>query len=147
MSAFLHVRVHLIWSTAGREPQIASAWRDQLHAYFHGICENTGTKLIVAGGMPDHVHLLVSFDASHSIAEVVNLLKSNSSRWIHENHDRNFGWQTKYAAFSVSKSAEEQVCSYIRTQEQHHRQKSYREELMEFLRRHELKYDPVYLLE
>src|ERR1035437_742046 len=147
MSAFLHVRVHFIWSTAGREPLINPKWRDDLYGYLSGICENVGAKLLIAGGVPDHVHLYVSMDATHSIADMVNLLKSNSSRWVHDHHDRRFGWQTKYAAFSVSKSGEDALFAYIRGQEEHHRVKSFREELIEFLDRHEIEYNPDYLLE
>jgi REP element-mobilizing transposase RayT len=147
MSAFLHVRLHLVWSTAGREPRLRPAWRDTLHAYMGGICDNHGCKLLVAGGIEDHIHLYVSLSATLSIAGVVNLLKSNSSRWIRENHDPTFAWQTKYAAFSVSRSAEDDLFAYIRNQEQHHRRKSFREELVEFLRRHDIDYNPDYLLE
>ncbi|MGN6369265.1 MAG: IS200/IS605 family transposase [Phycisphaerae bacterium] len=147
MSAYIHVRIHFIWSTANREPQIHPAWRENLYAYMAGICENHRAKLLIAGGISDHIHLYVSLPSTLSVADTVNLLKSNSSRWIHENHDRAFAWQNKYAAFSVSKSAEDALFAYIRGQEEHHRKKSYREELIEFLERHELEYNPDYLLE
>jgi putative transposase len=147
MSAFLNVRVHFIWSTDNREPRILQQWRDDLFGYMGGICENHRAKLLAAGGVSDHVHLYVSLPATLSIADTVNLLKANSSRWVHDNHDGTFAWQVKYAAFSVSKSAEDAVCTYIRNQETHHRHKSYQEELIEFLERHEMEYDPKYLLE
>src|SRR5690348_3371067 len=113
MSAYLNVRVHFIWSTAGREPRILKAWRDDLYAYIGGICENHRAKLLAAGGVEDHVHLYVSLPATLSIAETVNLMKANSSRWVHEKHDRAFAWQVKYAAFSVSRSAEDSLCAYL----------------------------------
>jgi REP element-mobilizing transposase RayT len=147
MSAFIHVRIHFVWSTNGREPSIRPEWRDNLYAYMSGICENSGSKMLIAGGMPDHIHLYVSLDANHSIASMVNLLKSNSSRWVHENYDRRFQWQTKYAAFSVSTSAEDTLFQYIRNQEEHHRVRSFSEELMLLLQKHGMDYDPRYLLE
>ena len=147
MSAFLHVRLHFIWSTKDREPRIDAAWRDRLYGYMSGICEKKRAKLLIAGGVADHVHLYVSMPATLSIAETVNVLKSNSSGWVHENFDPAFGWQTKYAAFSVSKSAEDALFAYIRGQEEHHRVRSYREELVELLERHGMEYDERYLLE
>lgn len=147
MPAFLHIRIHLIWSTASRAPSMRAELRENLYAYFSGICDHVGVKLLIAGGMPDHVHLYVSLKATHSVAEMVNVLKSNSSRWIHENHDRGFAWQTKYAAISVSKSAEDALFHYIRTQESHHLKKTYEEELIEFLERHNIEYNAMYLLE
>ena len=147
MPAFIHVRVHFIWSTKEREPWIDPVWQNDLHRYMSGICDNVGAKLLIAGGVCDHVHLYVSMEATHSIAEMGNLLKSNSSRWVHENHERRFAWQTKYAAFSVSKSTEDALFQYIRTQETHHHVKSYREELVEFLERHKMEYNLEYMLE
>jgi hypothetical protein len=66
---------------------------------------------------------------------------------VHERHDAAFGWQTKYAAFSVSRSAEASLRRYIDDQEEHHRSKTFMEELVEFLNRHGIEYDPKYYLE
>jgi REP element-mobilizing transposase RayT len=147
MSAFLSVRVHFIWSTHNRLAQILSQWRDDLYGYLHGIAENHRCTLLVAGGVADHIHLYVSLPATISLADFVNAMKANSSRWVHQNHDPLFAWQTKYAAFSVSRSAEDALCNYIRNQEAHHQHKSFREELLEFLQRHEIDYNPAYFLE
>ena len=57
MPAFLNVRIHFIWSTAGREPRILPEWRDNLHAYIGGICHNHNARLLAAGGIADHIHL------------------------------------------------------------------------------------------
>ena len=147
MSAFLRVRVHLIWSTHNRQPRIARAWRNDLYGFIRGIGNNLGAPVLKAGGTDDHVHVDASLPATLAIADLVNALKANSSRWVHENHDPDFAWQTKYAAFSVSKSAEPDLLRYIEGQDAHHRHKSFVEELEEFLRRHEIPYDPKYYLE
>ena len=147
MPAFLHVRVHLIWSTHNREPRILPEWQPELYRYLHGICENLNCKLLIAGGIADHLHTYVGIPSTLSIADLVNAMKSNSSRWIHEKFDPAFAWQTKYAAFSVSKSAEDQLFAYIRDQAEHHRHRSFKDELLEFLQRHEIEFDDRYLLE
>ena len=147
MPAHIHLGVHFIWSTNHREPRIDPRWRNDLYAYFHGIAENIGCQLLIAGGVEDHVHLYVSMPATITLAEVVNALKSNSSRWIHENHDAAFAWQTKYAAFSVSKSQEGRLFDYIRNQEEHHRAKSFQEEYLTFLAAHQMEYDPAFAFE
>jgi putative transposase len=147
MSAFLHVRLHLIWSTHNRDARIAEVWRNDLFAYIHGICENTRTPLIKAGGTDDHIHLCVAMPPTITIADMVRTIKANSSRWVHDNHDPAFAWQTKYAAFSVSKSTEPALLEYIAHQEEHHCRKSYVEELDEFLQRHGISYDPRFYLE
>lgn len=76
--------VHLIWSTADREPWIGDDWTKPLHAYLGGIPRNKKVKLRAAGGMHDHIHLYASLPSTITLAELVNAMKSNSSRWVHE---------------------------------------------------------------
>ena len=106
-----------------------------------------GAKLISAGGMADHIHLYTSLPSTMSLADAVNAMKSNSSRWIHEtlpNHAA-FAWQKGYGAFSVSKSADVSVIEYIRNQREHHRVRTFQEEFIGFLQRHSIEYDERYL--
>src|ERR1700687_2214782 len=103
---YLSLNVHFTWSTAKREPWIEKDTRDDLYAYIGGILNNKNAKLISAGGMFDHIHLYASLPSTLNIADFVNVVKSNSSRWIHESFSqlRSFAWQEGYGAFSVSKS-------------------------------------------
>lgn len=86
----------------------------------------------------DHVHILIDLPTDLSIMNAVKLLKGSSSHWINKNRitSQPFGWSRGYAAFLVSKSASYKVKSYIRNQEEHHRSKTFTEELDEFLKRH-----------
>jgi putative transposase len=93
---------------------------------------------LCGGGVRDHVHLYLSLPPHRSIASIVNALKANSSRWIRETFPklRLFSWQKGYAAFSVSRLAEERLISYIRNQEAHHRKEGAQREIQRFLVRH-----------
>lgn len=144
---FLNVTIHFVWSTARREPRIAPEWKDRLYGYIGGVLDNKKATLIGAGGVADHVHLLTSLPSTVTIAEMVNAMKANSSRWIHETfpNQKDFAWQSGYGAFSVSKSAEEKVMQYIRNQEEHHRRQDFKEEFIEFLNKHGVGYDDRYL--
>lgn len=139
--------VHFVWSTANREPRLAPEWRDRLYGYLGGVLKHHRAALICAGGVSDHVHVYASLPSTVTLAELVNAMKSNSSRWIHEavTHSGDFAWQKGYGAFSVSKSAEPQVIEYIRNQEAHHRQRDFKEEYLAFLERHGVEYDERYL--
>ena len=143
----LSVLVHFIWSTAGREPWIAPEWRERLYGYLGGVLREKNAKLISAGGMPDHIHLYVSIPSTVTLAAIVGGMKANSSRWIHETFpkQRAFAWQKGYGAFSVSKSGEERLLEYIRTQEEHHRSRGFKEEYMSFLKHYSVEYDENYL--
>jgi putative transposase len=95
----------------------------------------------------DHIHLLVRLPAFVSIAKAAEIIKTNSSRWIHEQRvlHRTFAWQSGYSAFSVSPSQAIHVSRYIAGQAEHHRRISYQEELIGFLERAGIEYDERYL--
>src|SRR5262249_14581273 len=144
---FPNVKIHFVWSTARREPRIEPEWQDRLYGYIGGVLDNKNGKLICAGGMADHIHLLLSLPSTVTISELVNAMKDNSSRWIHETLPalKDFAWQSGYGAFSVSKSGEDRVCQYIRNQAEHHRKQDFRAEFVELLQIHEIEYDERYL--
>jgi len=56
-----------------------------------------------------------------------------------------FAWQEGYGAFSVSKSHVEETVAYIERQKEHHRERSFQEEYLAFLRKHEIAYDERYI--
>jgi REP-associated tyrosine transposase len=144
---YLSLLVHFTWSTAGREPWIETEIREDLYSYIGGIMNNKSAKLISAGGMFDHIHLYASLPSTISIADFVNVVKSNSSRWIHQSFSqlRNFAWQEGYGAFSVSKSGEQSVIRYIRNQEKHHGKRTFKQELITLLEKHGISYDKRYI--
>ncbi|HSG69902.1 MAG TPA: IS200/IS605 family transposase [Planctomycetaceae bacterium] len=139
--------VHFVWSTHHRTEWIAEAWEERLFAYLGGIARRKNASLIAAGGMPDHLHLLVSMPPTVSVSDMVSTLKSNSSRWIHDEIPgmKSFKWQEGYGEFSVSRSNEAVVVRYIRHQKEHHTKRNFQTEFLDFLKRHQVEYDPEYI--
>ena len=138
---------HLVFSTKNRQPLIDAELQTRLYEYIGGILRAEKSVLLAAGGMPDHVHLLVSLSRELSIAEAVRLVKANSSKWIHATfaERQQFTWQAGYGAFSVSFSNLPDVKNYLARQAEHHRVRTFQDELREFLRRHELEWDERYV--
>lgn len=143
MHSFTNCLFHCVFSTKEREPLLTPRVRERLWPYLGGIAREHGMKALAIGGVADHVHMLLSLPATLSIAKAMQLLKGNSSKWLHETFPelRNSGWQEGYAAFSVGVSGVDETVAYIRAQEEHHRTRSYREETELFLRRHGLAFD------
>ena len=141
--SFAALYCHIIFSTKHREPLISRELQPRLFAYIGGGLRDEGNTLLAAGGMPDHVHLLASLSRQTSVAEVVRLVKANSSGWVHQTFSelRGFSWQNGYGAFSVSASTLPAVKRYLAGQEEHHRRRTFQEEFVEFLKRHEVEYD------
>ncbi len=145
-STHTSLHYHLIFATKNREPRLAAEWRAQLHEYLGGTVRGLGGLPQGIGGVADHVHLLIALKASHCLADFMRELKKASSSWIKETRGQSdFHWQEGYAAFSVSASARESVRTYIGGQEEHHRKKSFREELIGFLKKSGVEFDERYL--
>jgi REP element-mobilizing transposase RayT len=138
---------HCIFATQNREPLLSPEIRQRLHPYLGGIARENGMKLVAVGGVADHVHLLLSLPATMPLSKAMQLLKGNSSKWIHETFRklRSFAWQEGYGAFSISVSGVDRTRAYIRDQEEHHRTRTYREEVIMFLQRHGMPFDDAML--
>jgi putative transposase len=145
-STYLSLHYHLVFSTKNREPVIAPGWVARLHDYLGGTVRGLGGFPEGIGGVADHAHLLVGLKATHCLSDFMRELKKTSSTWVHDEIGlRAFAWQEGYAAFTVSATAREAVRSYIANQKEHHRVKSFREELVEMLNKAGGEYDPKYL--
>jgi REP-associated tyrosine transposase len=112
--------------------------RERLWSYLGGIARENKIKALIIGGAADHVHALISLPATISLAKAIQLLKGNSSKWIHETFPkmRSFAWQQGYGAFSIGVSGINVMVSYIRNQSEHHRTRTFREEFIAMLHKH-----------
>ena len=148
MSSHICLRVHFVWSTAKRISWINPEWEARLFAYQGAVLADRRGVLLAANGTTDHIHLYASLPATLALAEVANALKANSSRWIHDTLGIPvFAWQSGYGAFSVSPSQDKDVRTYIEKQKEHHGRRSFQEEYLDFLKRHDVAYDPRYVFE
>ena len=141
------LNIHIIFSTKNRQPLILPDVADRLYSYMGGIIRPHRSVLLAAGGVADHVHLLVSLARDLSVSDLLRLIKTNSSVWIHDTFPAlaHFGWQDGYGAFSVSHSQIELVRAYIAGQAEHHRTRTFQDEFREFLKRHGIEYDERYV--
>ena len=115
-----------------------------LFPYMGGIVRELRGAVLALNGPADHVHLLVEMPAALALADMLRILKTNSSRWVHEQfpEHKGFAWQNGYGAFSVSQSRAGAVCQYIATQQEHHRAVSFQDEFLALLKKHGIAYDP-----
>src|SRR3954465_16067605 len=97
---------NVLFAWKGRQPLLTPDIRERLWPYLGGIARENGMKTLAIGGVSDHVHMLVSLPATLSLSKAIQLLKGNSSKWIHETFPalRAFAWQQGYGAFSIGVS-------------------------------------------
>jgi len=145
--SYTQLLYHIVYSTKEHHPWLANSIRGRVHAYLGGGIRDEGGVALCIGGVEDHMHILARLQQDKAISAVIGAIKANSSGWIHREFSdlADFEWQTGYAAFTVSKSQEARVRAYIEGQEEHHRRKPFKEELLALLQAHEIEYDERYL--
>jgi putative transposase len=146
-NTYTSLHYHFVFSTKNRERWITPDIEQRLWAYLGGIAKENKMTPLQIGGIEDHVHVLLGASPTLAPSNIAQLIKGGSSAWIHETFPKlkNFRWQDGYGAFSVSKSNVPDVDGYIRGQREHHRTRSFQEEYLALLQRHEIEYDERYL--
>lgn len=145
--SLVRMLVHVVFSTKNRADLIIPEIENNLFGYMHGIVENNKSKLILANGTENHVHLLISLGKTLSISELIGDIKRDSSSWIKQ-QDKEFNdfyWQEGYGAFSVGQTEDEIVLKYIAKQKEHHKTKDYKTEFRGFLKKYNIEYDERYV--
>ena len=139
--------VHLIFSTKQRRPLLDNEIRPRVHAYLASVIRDLHSSYVVVGGVADHAHILFDMGKKHTPVEFVEKVKRESSKFVKSLGEKykEFYWQRGYAMFSVSPTHKTIVENYIRNQEEHHRKKTFQEELREFLTRYGIVFDEEYV--
>ena len=138
---------HLVFSTKDRAPLITPDIEQRLWEYLGGIIRDNDGVALRIGGVEDHIHLLIAMTPSTAPSRMVQQIKGGSAKWIHTNFPSlaGFAWQDGYGAFTVSRSALDEVGRYIDRQREHHRHVTFAEEYRAFLDKHGVEYDERYL--
>ena len=136
---YTKIWIHAVWSTYNREPLLKKEFRWNV---FNHIKENSVKKGIFIdqiNGYTDHVHCLLSLGREQSVAEVIRLVKGESSHWVNQQNflSAKFSWQDEYFAVSIGESQVEVLRGYIQNQEKHHAKVSFQQEYDEFINKYE----------
>ncbi len=144
-STYFDLHYHWVCATKERCPFVRDGLRERFHEYVGGTIRGLGGVPLRIGGVQDHVHALLGLRTTHCLADFVRELKKATSVWAAEQIDPRFAWQEGYAVFSVSASMRDIVGAYIDRQPEHHRTRSFTEELVQLLEKHGIAYDPKFL--
>ena len=139
--------VHIVFHTKHNQDLIKDDIESELYAYLGGILKDNKSVPIEINGIEDHVHILCILSKNISLADLLEELKRNSSRWIKTKGAdyTDFAWQGGYGGFSVSQSKVDVVRKYIQNQKEHHKTETFKEEYIRFLKEYNVDYDPDYL--
>ncbi len=148
-NTYSKLHAQIIFAVKGRSNFIQNDWRDEVYKYMSGIVDGKSQKLYSIGGMPDHIHLLIGYQPSISISDLVRDIKSNSSAFVNRKKvvDNKFQWQSGFGAFSYGQSQVSDVIRYIDNQQEHHKHRTFKEEYIQFLTNFKIEYNSDYLFE
>jgi len=146
---YTQLYIQLVFSVQGRKSLIPKQYKEDVHKYITGIVQNRRHKLIAINAMRDHIHIFIGLHPSQSISDLVNNIKTGSTKKIKEQSwsSKEFSWQNGYGAFSYSRSHIDNVVKYIDNQEQHHKKRTFRAEYLDFLKKFDIEYKDEYLFE
>ena len=138
---------HIVFHTKYNLALIKADIENELYAYLGGILKQNKSVPIVINGVEDHVHILCIMSKNIALADLLEELKRNSSRWIKTKgvDYKYFAWQGGYGGFSVSQSKVEVVKRYIQNQKTHHKTETFKEEYLRFLKEYDIEYNNDYL--
>jgi putative transposase len=126
---------------------ITPAYQSRLYDYIGGAIRGMGGITLELNGTEDQVHLLARLRPDTALSDVLRNLKANATGWLHDVFPslEDFSWQRGYGAFTIAQSDVDDVRKYIATQQEHHRQMSFRDEFIRFLKVNGLEFDERYL--
>ena len=119
--------------------------RPGLHAYLATVARDHQCDCSRAGGVSDHVHLAVRLHSTISLADLIEALKTSSSKWLKTHGIATFAWQRGYGAFSVGPADADALITYIDQQEIHHRKTDFKTEMRAFLEKYQVAFDERYV--
>jgi putative transposase len=139
--------VHIIFHVKNNLCLIKPEDDQELYSYIGGVIKLSESIPININGIEDHIHILCIMSKNISLADLLEDIKRNSSRWIKTRgiHYADFAWQGGYAGYSVSPSKVKIVNQYIENQKNHHKHQIFQEEYIQFLKEHGVDYKEEYL--
>lgn len=148
MSTYTQILYQIVFSTKNRAKVLLPDKRPDLFRYMWGVLKNKNCHLYRINGIEDHIHIATHIHPSISLASLVKDIKVSSSKYIKENQlfSRFMGWQEGYGAFTYSIETKESLIAYVKNQEEHHKKISFKDEYIELLKEHNIKFEEKYLL-
>lgn len=141
--SWIRIWVHLVFSTKNAEAYLLTPeLRKKVFQHIKQNAKEKGIWLDTINGYNNHAHCLISLGREQSISKIAQLIKGESSFWINQNKlvKGKFVWQDDYWAVSVSESHLQSIREYVKNQEEHHKTKSFTEEINEFMKKYGWEY-------
>ena len=96
-NTYSQIYMHIVFAVRDWKCLIKDEWREDLFRYITGACKNRNHFVYAINGMPDHVHLFIGMNPSESVSQLVQSIKSPSSKWVNDHYlHGDFHWQSGF---------------------------------------------------
>jgi len=148
-NTYRKVNLQIIFAVKNRKALLQESWRSDVFRYIAGIINRRDHYSLAVNGVENHIHIFVDFNCRELIEDFVREIKKSSNAYI---NDRNlcrykFEWQSGYAVFSHGYQEKDMIIDYVRNQEEHHRNKTFRQEYLAFLKSYEIEFKNEYVFD
>jgi REP element-mobilizing transposase RayT len=146
---YSQIYIQVVFAVKDRANFLLKPWREEVFKYMAGIIKEKNQKPIIVNGVSNHVHLFIGLKPAMALSDLIRDVKNNTTNFINDKKfvPGKFSWQEGYGAFSYSHSQVDAVYQYILNQEHHHKNKTFREEYIEYLQKFEIEHNEKYLFE
>lgn len=146
-NSYTQIVIHAVIVVKFRERMIVEDIRDDFHKYIAGILQSKGVHVYAVGGWLDHVHLLFALPVTETLAQLMSAVKASSTKYMNSRFPAKnaFAWQNGYSAFSCSYAHRANAVEYIKNQQKHHAQVSFKQEYFDWLKSEKFEVDDRYV--
>ena len=119
------LQYHLVLVTKYRKPVLFGPIKDLVYQTIQTICDEKGLVILEMNGEADHVHILFEADPFTCVGELVNVIKTKTSRFARKQYGdtllkpyygKPLFWSNSYLVTSVSENSLTNIKTYIQNQ-------------------------------
>jgi len=148
-NTYTQIYIQVVFAVEWRQSLIRPENKEELHKYITGVIRNKGQKMIAINSRPDHLHMLIGMEPDLALSDLVREVKKSSTNFVNRSRwvKGRFNWQEGFGGFSYSRSSLDAVVHYVQNQDQHHSDRSFKDEYQRLLRRFDVAFDERYLFD
>ncbi len=116
---------HLVWATKYRQPIITPDVEPIIYDLLRTKAIGLEATVFAIGGMPDHVHMIVSIPPKIAVAKFVGQIKAVAATKFNKmDIPKALYWQNEYGVFSFDAKRLPNFIAYVQRQKEHHTQQT-----------------------
>ena len=148
-NTYRKVYLHIVFAVKNREALLHQSWRQEVFKYMAGTLKAKGHYPLAVNGYHDHVHLFFDYNCKELIEDLVREIKKSSNLFIKDKGFTKFKfeWQSGFGVFSQGYRERDFIIKYIINQEEHHRNRTFRQEYLALLKAFEVEFKDEYVFE